>query len=253
MQLPNLTQAGAAPSDSRRSPAWPLIVIGLPLAWMCAGCGQTEAIRHYRVPKETVTEKSASGGREATAPATAPPTAPATASTAAPASEQRMLAAIVLRADTAWFFKATGPDAPVAGQASAFRALLRSVRFVDEKPQWTLPEGWRQKAGSRTRFATLAFGPEDAPVELTVTRFEVFGDPAAFVSSNVNRWRKQMQLPPIEAGEFDKQSEKFDLDGAVATVVDIHGLVPDAGVSGGEASVPGGARSPKAAQKKVGS
>ena len=187
---------------------------GMALAWMSSGCGQTEAIRHYRVPKEAAAAKSVSGGREA---------APTVASLAASvAVEQRMLAAVVLRADKAWFFKAVGPDAPISGQADAFRSLLRSVRFVDEKPQWTLPEGWRQKAGSGMRFATLEFGPADKPLELTVIPLGVpTGEPTAYVLSNVNRWRQQMQLAPIAAGELDKQSEKIELDGATATAVDL--------------------------------
>jgi len=135
-----------------------------------------------------------------------------------------MLAAIVLRADKAWFFKVVGPDAQVARQADAVRSLLRSVRFVDEKPQWTLPEGWRQKAGSGMRFATLEFGPADKPLELTVIPLGVPpGESSAYVLSNVNRWRQQLQLPPIAAGELDKQTEKIALDGTTATAVDLRG------------------------------
>ncbi len=135
-----------------------------------------------------------------------------------------MLAAIVLRADRAWFFKAVGPDAQMAEQADAFRSLLRSVRFVDEKPQWTLPEGWRQKAGSGMRFATLQFGSAEPPLELTVIPLGVPpGEPSAYILSNVNRWRQQLQLPPIAAGELDKQTEKIELDGTTATAVDLRG------------------------------
>ena len=127
---------------------------------------------------------------------------------------QRMLAAIVLQADKAWFFKAVGPDAQMAEQADAFRSLLRSVRFVDEKPQWTLPDGWRQKAESGMRFATLEFGPADQPLELTVIPLGIPpGEPSAYVLSNVNRWRQQLNLPPIAAAELDQQTEKIELDG----------------------------------------
>jgi hypothetical protein len=139
-----------------------------------------------------------------------------------------MLAAIVLRPDRAWFFKAIGPDARMAEHADAFRSLLRSVRFVDEKPQWTLPEGWRQKAGSGMRFATLEFGSADQAIELTVIPLGVPpGEPSAYVLSNVNRWRQQLQLPPLAAEELDKQTEKIELDGTTATAVDLRGSAGD--------------------------
>lgn len=74
------------------------------------------------------------------------------------------------------------------------------------------------------RFATLEFGPADRPLELSVIPLGVPpGDPSAYILSNVNRWRQQMQLPPIEAGELDKQSEKIELDGTTATAVDLRG------------------------------
>jgi len=135
-----------------------------------------------------------------------------------------MLAAGILRADRAWFFKAVGPDARMAEHGEAFRSLLRSIRFVDEKPQWTLPDGWRQEAGSGMRFATLRFGSGDDPLELSVIALGVPpGEPAAYVLSNINRWRQQLQLPLIAAEELDKQTERIELDGTTATAVDLRG------------------------------
>jgi len=221
-----LTQAGSASSDRWQSLPRPPIVAGLMLAWLCCGCDRTEAIRHYRVPKEVAAGKSVPGGPETASPAVSP--APSSAAppvaAAAPAAAQRMLAAIVLRPDRAWFFKAVGPDAQVAEHADAFRSLLRSVRFVDETPQWTLPEGWRQKAGSGMRFATLEFGAADQPLELTVIPLGVPpGEPSTYILSNVNRWREQLQLPRIAVEDLDKQTEQIELDGATATAVDLRG------------------------------
>jgi len=216
--LPDLTQADSASSDRWRCISKSPIVAGIVLAWICSGCDQTEAIRHYRVPKDVVAEqeKPVSGGPETPPPAASPP--------ASPAVSQRMLGAMVLRSDTAWFFKAVGPDAQMAGHVDAFRSLLRSIRFVDEKPQWTLPEGWRQEAGAGMRFATLEFGSAENPLELTVIPLGVPpGEPSAYILSNVNRWRRQLQLPPIAAEELDKGTEKIELDGTTATAVDLRG------------------------------
>jgi hypothetical protein len=45
-------------------------------------------------------------------------------------SNTRMLAAILRRDDSAWFFKMTGDDALVAGQKEAFIGFLKSVTFT---------------------------------------------------------------------------------------------------------------------------
>jgi len=224
VHLPDSTQASSASSDRWQSLSRPLIVAGFMWAWLCCGCDRTEAIRHYRVPTEVAADKSFPGGPETASPALSPSPPTAGPPAAAPAAGQRMLAAIVLRPDRAWFFKAVGPDARMAEHADGFRSLLRSVRFVDEKPQWTLPEGWRQKAGSGMRFATLEFGSADQAIELTVIPLGVPpGEPSAYVLSNVNRWRQQLQLPPLAAEELDKQTEKIELDGTTATAVDLRG------------------------------
>src|SRR5262245_22686129 len=63
----------------------------------------------------------------------------------------RMLGAIIPRAEQAWFFKMSGPAAAVETQAVAFRKLIESVRFGPEsnaQPSWTLPEGWTSRPGN---------------------------------------------------------------------------------------------------------
>jgi hypothetical protein len=185
-----------------------LVTIGLALGWACAGCEQNEAIRHYRVPKSAAADAPSSPGQKPVQNA----------------GQQWMLAALVLQADRAWFFKMGGLESPLDEQAEAFRSLVKSVRFVDGKPQWNLPEGWRQKGESGMRFATLEFGPADKPLELTVIPLPIPpGDRSAYVLSNVNRWRQQVNLEPIAAAELDQQSEKIELDGATAVVVDLRG------------------------------
>ncbi len=135
-----------------------------------------------------------------------------------------MLAALVLQADRAWYFKAAGPKALVGEYAEAFRSFIKSIRFEDGQPQWTVPEGWRQKGESGMRFATLEFGPADKSLELTVIPLPIPpGDRSAYVLSNVNRWRQQVNLEPIAAAELDQQSEKIEIDGATAVLVDLNG------------------------------
>jgi hypothetical protein len=213
-----------------------IVTMCLVLGWVCAGCEQTEAIRHYRVPKSLAAD------------APSPPSPGAVQDV----SQQRMLAALVLQADRAWFFKTMGPESPLSEQAEAFRALVKSVRFADGKPQWNLPAGWRQKGESGMRFATLEFGSAENPLELTVIPLPIPpGDRAVYVLSNVNRWRKQMNLDPIAAAELDRQSQKIELDGATAIVVDLRGSPPPTGMAGGAMTPQGGSVSAKPAKEGI--
>lgn len=190
-----------------------IVVTGLVLLGAWAGCNSSEDIRRYQVAQES-------------APAVQRPETPGPKAhqPVAEDGDQRLLGAIVLRDEQAWFFKAVGPESHVAPQVEAFHALLRSVRFVDGKPEWNLPEDWQQKGESGMRFATLTFGPDEDPIELTVIPLGIPpGDRSAYVLSNVNRWRQQMHLEPMTAAEWSQQSEQIELEGTTAVVVDFAG------------------------------
>jgi hypothetical protein len=212
------------------------VVIGFVCVSACVGCDQSEEIRHYQAakPAELAVESPEQGAKspeqgvepaeQGAKPATADVPRPKAPQSAVNVGDQRMLAAIVLQADQAWFFKAVGAKLQLEPQVAAFRGLLKSVRFAEGKPQWDLPEGWRQKGGAGMRFATLEFGPAEETVELTVIPLPIPpGDRAAYILSNVNRWRQQMNLNPLAAAELDQQSEQLELAGATAVVVDFHG------------------------------
>jgi hypothetical protein len=60
--------------------------------------------------------------------------------------------------------------------------------------KWTLPKGWTEGPGSGMRYATLKpAGPGQA--ELSVV---VLPGPAGGELNNVNRWRGQIGLPPVD-------------------------------------------------------
>lgn len=146
----------------------------LPLvALLIAGCGEDVEVRRYRAPKD--------------------PT-------------WTMLGAILPRERDVWFFKVVAPTKRLAPHRESFTAFLESVRH-DEEVAWTLPDGWSEdRTPEGEREATLTFGERPPPLELSVTRF---GGDGGGVLANVNRWRRQMGLPGIEAS---------DLDGATETV-----------------------------------
>ncbi|HET7826910.1 MAG TPA: hypothetical protein VFK90_16360, partial [Anaeromyxobacter sp.] len=60
--------------------------------------------------------------------------------------------------------------------------------------RWTLPSGWTEAQGGQMRFATLK-PPVQGKVDASVV---VLPGPAGGELANVNRWRNQIGLPPID-------------------------------------------------------
>ena len=188
------------------------------------GCGSKDEIRRYQAPKIT----SASNDQQT-------------------ADSQRMLAAIATDGDLAWFFKLMGPSEAVAKQRDNFRELLKSLKFAGGKPKWTAPEGWREKAGSGMRFATLSMTEGDEELELTVISLpKPDGDDQEYTLANVNRWRGQLQLGPLSLDELQGESEEIKYEDGTAVFVDLEGKSsgggmgrpPFAAMGGGSGSEP---------------
>jgi hypothetical protein len=162
-----------------------------------AGCAQEEDITRHRAGESKPIETMASLHPDATNPDAAP--SPATQ------VDCQMVAAIVLRGDKAWFFKATGPTALMKEKAQAFTKFVGSVRFGTEgTPIWTLPDGWVQRPGSSLRFATIEMGAAPTALELSVMELPKHEDDASYLLANVNRWREQLGLPPTTDAEVER-------------------------------------------------
>lgn len=162
---------------------------------------------------------------------------------------QRMLSAIVPHEGATWFIKLTGPDALVANERSAYLEFLHTVKpsttvalpaaaadSVPARPdmantavptagggelKWTAPPHWQSKTASSMRKATyLIVGADGATADLSVTAFPgaVGGELA-----NVNRWRGQLQLPPLAEAELDGAVSRITVNGLHVTLVDLTG------------------------------
>lgn len=93
--------------------------------------------------------------------------------------------------------------------------LIAADRFTGDGISWQTPEGWTQKQGSTEfRFAQIDLGDD---LTLVVSRFP--GDVGGTLA-NVNRWRGQLQLPPVKADELDKVTKKVSASDATALVTD---------------------------------
>jgi hypothetical protein len=186
----------------------------LTATWLTAtGCRREEQIESYSVPK-----------------AAERPAAPAAASNSAEATD-RMLSAILPDDDRAWFLKVTGPIATVDPLAERVNEFFASVRPAAGKshPEWQLPEGWQEQAGSGMRAATILIPTGAKPLELSVTALPWSGAPGELLS-NVNRWRGQLQLAPTDAMGLASSTREVKAGDATMTIVDLSGRMQSGGM-----------------------
>ena len=98
---------------------------------------------------------------------------------------------------------------------SVIAPALAAERWSGDGISWQTPEGWTQKKESTEfRFAQIDLGDN---LLLVVSQFpgNVGGNLA-----NVNRWRAQLQLPPVKADELDKVTKKVQAGDVTALLTD---------------------------------
>jgi hypothetical protein len=195
-----------------RSALKPLLLVVL-VAFF--GCQKADTIQTYSAPKEPK--------REASPLAAAAPQGEPT---------DRLLTAIIPSGGQAWFFKVVAPIAEVDKHEKELTDFFTAVRFADDgKPKWNLPAGWKEQAtNSPMRFATIVIPTEPKPLEIAVSSLPWSGTPENLLQ-NVNRWRGQLQLPQIGAGqvaEFTREAKAGDLP---ITIVDLRGHFAGSGMT----------------------
>ena len=159
------------------------------------GCRKESQITSYNIPKEVApTVGSSESGSAVSVSGQSNAT-----------TKGRILAAIVVEEPKAWFFKLTGGDEPVARHVDGFREFVASIKFADGVPEWNLPKGWKQQAGSGLRFATLNVGQPGLDVSVIALPSN------QSVLENVNRWRAQLRQSRVEESALDESVEKIDL------------------------------------------
>ena len=92
---------------------------------------------------------------------------------------------------------------------------------------WTAPAHWVTKAPSAMRKGSFTVKGENggADADLSITAFP--GDTGGLLA-NLNRWRGQLALPPLAAGELDGTLQHFDGAGLHFEVVDFVGTASGA-------------------------
>jgi hypothetical protein len=122
-----------------------------------------------------------------------------------------MLVAIVPHGSDATFFKVTGSIAQVGSIADDVKQFVESLQVTsDSAPTWKLPEGWREEPGNDFRRATLLVPAGDETLDLAVTQLG-WQRSDDYLLSNINRWRGQMQLPPLPTAQLADSHDTIEV------------------------------------------
>lgn len=138
--------------------------------------------------------------------------------------------AIVVREDLVWFFLISGPEAEVQKHKETFDKFVRSAKIdakLDHKKQeppvvWEEPKDWKKDHPTKSflRYAGFRIKAEPKELEVTVTRMTATD---YTLLPNVNRWRKQVNLPPLDREE-DAAVKREKINDQDVTWVDVKGL-----------------------------
>jgi hypothetical protein len=84
--------------------------------------------------------------------------------------------------------------------------------------KWTPPDGWSPQPLSEMRLASFKVaGANASSADVSVTAFP--GE-AGGLGPNLNRWRGQLQLPPLSDNQLSTAIQRIDVDNAPAYLVD---------------------------------
>ena len=157
--------------------------------------------------------------------------------------KQRVIAAMMTREDTTWFFKLSGPDALVAGEKGKLIAFLEKLELHSESvaanppaglevtapapnapaatpgaglPTWSVPEGW--KAGKPGPSLLASYDLPGGEAKVTVSSLGGLG---GGLLANVNRWRGQLGLPAIAEGQLGEVTRPIEVGMTKASLVEL--------------------------------
>jgi hypothetical protein len=163
-----------------------------------------------------------------------------------------ILGVIQQRNGTTWFFKMAGDAGLVEQQKPEFITFLKSLTFTAAaqptamppghpplgggdahapmmstdstgtgKPVWTVPTDWQEVPASQFLLAEYSIADASgAKAEVNVAELSGAG---GGVLPNVNRWRGQIGLDPVDETGLAKVTTSMDITGSQATLVDLTG------------------------------
>lgn len=107
----------------------------------------------------------------------------------------------------------TPPSADMSQQT-----LPPGAMAVTPNPTWAVPKDWKEgKISSMRRGSWVATGAEGQSADIAVTVFP--GDVGGHLA-NVNRWRGQIGLPPVDEAKANEATITLEFNGLTTTIVD---------------------------------
>jgi hypothetical protein len=156
-----------------------------------------------------------------------------------PARDGRIIAAMVTTDNATLFFKMRGNADLAEAQKSEFIKWVAGVCNGQTQPEpsqmpgaqsqttttlqikWKTPEGWTEVPGSSMRYASFSASAENGgKIDISVVTFPGDGGSDA---DNVNRWRGQMGLAPIDANAVTSQVAPLKTTDTTFSTTDIVG------------------------------
>ena len=168
--------------------------------------------------------------------------------------QSRILGAWLKQPDRTWFFKLSGEAELVTAQKSAFESFLNSLTIAAPTPAeniiseagaspgtsatagetpgqtgvaaahtvtWSAPNIWTTKPlGAMRKGSFIVRGSDGAEADLSIISFP--GD-AGGIAENLNRWRGQIQLPPLDPAALASGSSTTANGSLRFTIVDYTG------------------------------
>ena len=87
-----------------------------------------------------------------------------------------------------------------------------------EPVQWTKPDSWNSQPLSEMRIGSFKVdGPNAGSADISIAAFP--GD-AGGLSSNLNRWRGQLRLPPLNDEQLLNTAQRIEVDHVPTCLVD---------------------------------
>jgi hypothetical protein len=112
------------------------------------------------------------------------------------------------------------PETPVIANPQSDQRVEQPSESAFAKPVWTVPAGWTEEPASQMSLAKFSVGDQDARAQITVSAFP--GDVGGLLA-NVNRWRGQVNLPPISETDLPNAVTQLETQAGKANLVDLAG------------------------------
>ena len=142
-----------------------------------------------------------------------------------------IVTAMLNHPDGTWFCKLAGDTALVAEQKPAFITFLKSfqikegadaTRAAEETTatgfNWNVPKNWKVVPAGEMQAARFSVAANNGKADVFVS---VFPNDTGGTLANVNRWRKQLGLGPVEEKDLAQTVAPLDPANSQAVLVDL--------------------------------